>query len=859
MEWGNLLNSLSELPFDPYVHAIVTALSLVGKLFLLFFFLRTSFNKQEGFFLALLLTLFLLGTIYENILHLIGIFVREIWKTEQHDISIFAYRVHWSLFVTFYQALALFLLRLTQKEIHLDFWQIAHGIVNIILSSCFLYIAFFKFGVPSTDEETLTFHVACNDLAVAYILVLFMAVFYKVHQNIGNQKTPLILASQTQYLLMFSFIQLIFEILDTATSKGSWLSYYITCFFPPDGELFSPKRYLLYTLKTALTTYAAYFAIKKIMGLRFLNIRKTIQSKQPFNFLEQFQDIIDQLNITEDIRAVIYPVQSFFSTAFAIPLKQTHLFIRKNNSSEKAAPFAANPELFTKVEQFLALDEHKALVEAFRSAKICVREDIHFTQFCEDDDTKSTEMLQFLDAIQADIFLPIFERGSLVAYIIIEQGARTGKLFTNKERDEMLVFTSYLSNIINVLLQSTVHALHVKVKRLSDELYTKHQENNQLRECLRSFMQSEADRKIGIIFYKRKFTFANESAEQIVGFDLNKSKEHPLAQAISSVAHLVQQYKSSQSTFAYDLSKNKVCITGLLGQDGFSVILYIYYPDISESIKDQLSKLKDPSHFDYLLYLETTQSGRLVNKLIQGSSEKILNFKVQLLATALSKRATLLHLPENDTLPAVEILHVISLRETLHILKLVEFEKNHDIAITLFGLSPFIEKNRPALLEKLNKNGTLFIQNVELLSVETQNLLASFLARGFFNYYKSDHKIFSDVRVICSSHQNLKLLVAEGDFSALLYEELQPTSLTLSSLHAFSQEEVTEIPQSNPITTVSSDEIIDAAVRLGKKALRDPHMMTALWHTFKSRSKIATLLRVHISSVSRWCEKLDLK
>ena len=84
-------------------------------------------------------------------------------------------------------------------------------------------------------------------------------------------------------------------------------------------------------------------------------------------------------------------------------------------------------------------------------------------------------------------------------------------------------------------------------------------------------------------------------------------------------------------------------------------------------------------------------------------------------------------------------------------LKLTAPDKNDDAAIKLFGLNPLMQKDsEPALLEKLDNTGTLFIQNIDYLSVETQNYLAEFIAYGFFHRYKSDHKTFSNVRIICS-------------------------------------------------------------------------------------------------------------
>ena len=118
------------------------------------------------------------------------------------------------------------------------------------------------------------------------------------------------------------------------------------------------------------------------------------------------------------------------------------------------------------------------------------------------------------------------------------------KLFTNKERDEMLVFTSYLSNIINILKYSNLEALHQRHKELTEELYHKHQEINQYKESIRSFMRSNKERKIGILFYKhRKFTFANEAAQELIGIDLNANEGHASPKPVKSVARAYKNIK----------------------------------------------------------------------------------------------------------------------------------------------------------------------------------------------------------------------------------------------------------------------------------------------------------------------------
>ncbi len=153
-------------------------------------------------------------------------------------------------------------------------------------------------------------------------------------------------------------------------------------------------------------------------------------------------------------------------------------------------------------------------------------------------------------------------------------------------------------------------------------------------------------------------------------------------------------------------------------------------------------------------------------------------------------------MPEDDLIPTVEILHHISLRQTLHSIKLTGPEKNDEVAIKLFGLNPLLQKDAPEpLLLKLNDVGNSVIQNIEYLGLEAQNYLAESYFYGFFHKFKSDHKVFSNVRIICSTTKDLLELVNEEKFSKALYNELNKTSLALPSLHTFSESEINEFAQ----------------------------------------------------------------
>ncbi len=901
----NYLHSFYSIISNQYVTLSVLVVALFFKIVILGGCLWYFFKLNSHRFLLGCLIIFMVGLCSDDLASIIQFILRGIMQNKDSIPNWTLYvRFNWCIYISQYQALALFFEHLMLKQINRGYGFYFHLLANLVLSSAYLYLAIFKYHVPTSSPETLWFAQLLAQVIHTYLVVfLFIPMFFRIFR--GNFDIPTILRRHISYLSGFFFPFLFFEMLNNTVL--SWL-------FPYDWA----HRFTFLSLTTVLSSTAIYIVMKRVLGLRFLNIRKTVESKQKFNFLSQFRDILEQLSYATALKELAQLTQTFFHAAFKVPLGRIRLYIRKAETEPDDHSYYDIINTTAKVEQYIGKHENEIITEALRTTKVFVRDDVHFTQFYENDN-ESKEILQFLELINADVFLPIFERKDISAYIIVERDARPGKLYNSKERDEMLVFTTYLSNIINILKYSNLEALHQRHKQLTEELYHKHQEINQYKESIRSFMRSNKERKIGILFYKyRRFTVANEAAQELVGMDLNMNEGHPLTQTMRKLARRVQEYKTSQTAFAQDAQGQKIIVNGIPSLEERATILLIHYPEVSDIIKTHFDKLKDPSTWDYVLYLETTESGQIINQLIPGSSEKLLNFKIDLLSTALSKKATLIDLPEEDLLPTVEVLHDISLRQTLHTIKLTSPESNDEVATTLFGLNPLIKKDaNPALLEKLDNTGTLFIQNIEYLSLETQEYLAEFISFGYFHKFKSEHKVFSNVRIICSTTNNLLKLSNEGRFSQELYNELEQASLIMPPLHELSESEVTglaqgyadqiitedtyknllsltdkdksnlyderplslhafkervhkllvqksskhkisEVTKFDPAYNVTDPDIAHA-VRLGKRALKDPHVMAVLWHKFKNQSKIATLLGVNRSSVNRRCQEYNLK
>ncbi len=816
-----------------------------------------------------------------------------------HVVKIFAY-IAWIFYFSFYTSLILLIESLFEKKYKP---KIHHGILILATGLAIVPFPFFI----AHYVMTLTRHALEGpylSTGYTFFLIIFIPTILYSIIRVKTVVLPAILKKQLRYLLSFFVAPLILSDL---------LQYYFSSFSAPVIVQPIPA-----SLSTMLATIVVYFCFNRIFGLRFLNFKEHVSAAGTFDFIYDFKHVLAQLGNAMNEPEVTHITKSFFHKALHIPYSKTNLIIRNLNNSQPNDE--KNTSLLeSNVENFISICKDQPETAAFlQETKIFIYHEIAFSAFYEETQARKSALL-FLEKINADVFLPIYDKQIIVAYIIVERNARGEHLFTNIERDEMVVFASYLGNIVYLLQNKNLDAIIFKEHAIKAELYNKHQEINQYKESIQSFLRSAKERKIGLLFYKnRKFIFGNQAAQEFVTINLNTQEGHPLTKAFKAIARQVETYKSPQSCLTKNAEGNRVVIAGLPNLEQNNVIFTIYYPEVSDVLKEQINNLKDPSEWDYVLYLETTTSGQLVNQLIPGNGPTLLQFKINLLKAALNKKATLLEIAEEDLADTADILHHISLRQQLHTIKLLSHNKNLDIAIKIFGINPiFDNQNSKPLLEQLNGNGTLFIQNIHFLDLETQQHLSDFIKYGFFRLIKSDQRIYSDVRIICSTNQNLHTLVQEGKFLDSLYNELKSTVLSMPSLLTLSDSEFIDLTNEyveqathtqtlknffeltekekvklthhrpvslhdlkervrsiliqkskkqdiydetyfNPAYNIADPELAEAA-KLGKHALRDQKIMSMLWHKFKNQNKIATFLGVNRSSVNRRCKDFNLQ
>ncbi len=828
-------------------------------------------------------------------------------------------RISWGLLIIQYQSLGFFIESLAEKDYHLTAWRKVLFGISAVFCCYFLFIAFFDNNLTDFYERNVALllptHLAPLEIRMFRYTVLYLlnlitlpSLFLTIIK-IRREKLPKILKKQLKiFMLWFMVPYLITEFLIAMHS------YYASL---------HAHTYSIVGISTILLSYAVYYCLRKVLHLRFLNAEQRIPSVNNTTFINEFKNVLEQLSHATSEQEIERSVQAFFKETFSIGMQRTHLYVRPIHTEINHAHHSSERcKTESLIENFVTTyDTTSALAQFLRTSKVVIRDEIEFNSFYQEDEL-SKVCIRALDAVNADVFLPIYQQQTIVAYIIVEQFSRPQEFFDLGERDQMVVFANYLSNVINLLQNRNLGSLLQQERELREELYNKQQEINQYRECMQAFIRSARQKEIGILFYKnRRFIFGNQTAKELIGININTHEGHALTKAMKELATQVLNYKTSKTIFAHDTAGNKLVISGILNLEHNNVIITVHYPEISDIIRKKIHLLKDPTKWDYLLYLETTQSGKLINQMIPGSGEILLNFKIELLKIALHRKALILTIPEQDLLPMVEILHHISLRENLQTLNLTSTSNPIDIAVKLFGINPILglrpTSSTQPLLEKLNGTGTLFMHNIHFLSLEVQEYLAEFIKFGFYRIFRSDQKMSSDVRIICSTDYNLDTLVQEGKLSTHLFNELKTTTLHMPSLETLPESELNSLTdgfteqairtdtfknilelserekdklissrpaslqelktkvqqvliqkskktniyhetQFDPAYNINTPDLTHAA-RLGKHALKDPNIMAMLWNKFKNQNQIAAFLGVNRSSVNRRCKDYNLQ
>jgi len=862
---------------------------------------KNYYIKRSCFFLILVLTSAMLA----NSAWILKIVRKLFLPSLNYHLCVLWIRIAWAFTVIQFHSLALFIESLIEKEKLFGTRQRVLLIISGTFFSVLMTLSFLSFFFPNAHRsiESQLIATILQYCTFPVLSLSLLVTFFKLN----HAKLPRLLLRQASLFIktmIFPFLLLeatqIYPLSKIKTLLGG--------------------GYAFASASTLMLAYAIFYCARKIIGLRFLNLKNHVERQGGFDFINDFRHVLERFSSVTNVQELRHIARTFFQQAFSIPKYKTHLYIRQPVA--QPGSFEQRQKLSTHehtVERFLSAYQSKELLT---SNNIFFTDNVDFNRFY-DQNEKHQVTLYFLNELNADLFIPIVHGKKLVGYIIVDRYARISdtkrwkEFYGEVERDYMLVFVEYLRNIIHLLHDKNFNNLLQQEKKLEQEVYLKHQEINQYKESIQSFSQLSRQ-AMGIIFYKhRRFTLGNRSAHELINVDLNTKSGHPTTKKLKTLAQQVLEYKTTQTCLIDSPKNEKLVVSGIPNLEQNNVIITVHFPEISDLLKKKIELLKNPSDWGFLLCLETTKSGKQINSLLPGSGETLLNFKINLLKAALGKQALLIDLPEQDTKSVVEVIHNISLKEKLHIINL-QGPTNQDVSAKLFGMNTILgfKATETPLLEKL-ENGTLFIQNIHFLNLEAQEHLAEFIRYGMYRRLKSDQRIRGNVRIICSTTKNPRNALQEGILSKSLFDELHKNFLSMPSLINFSEEELEELIHSfskqfirqeifenllglserekrkiinshplsfhelrmkvkqqlvekskqraigeetdlfEPAYTTTDPDLIEAS-QLGKQALKDPRIMEMLWKKFQNQNKIAIFLGVNRSSVNRRCKEYGL-
>jgi transcriptional regulator with GAF, ATPase, and Fis domain len=890
---------------------IVITTSFLLKLYLIKLLIRSGLKKLTITHSWLLLVGTLVGTFFGDLAWLIKLSREMELISISYTTLVFFIRISWGFLILQYQSLALFLEFLTAKKCYLNMRHKTSLLISSFISAYFFYTAFFDTALTNMITRTVALQQSLLSPDISFEIkmmnvIIYYSLFGLMIPSIINTlrknrliELPVIIMHQLSILLKYLIgSYLLVELLQAANFIFSCQTSYI---------------YSVVSISTIILSCAIYYSITRVLGIRFFNSHNHVQSKPNIEIIHDFKNVLKQFCHVTNIQEISQVTQIFFKDIFDIPFRKTKCYLRTINNHDQESIISEEKKVRMIVESFLT--NHTATIaRLIFEEKILVYDELDFNNFYQTTDETSI-LLSFLKSINADIFLPIYEKKNIIAYIIIDRQPRKKNLYGHIEQDEMVIFAGYLANIINLLQHKNLPSLIQQEKELRNELYQREQEIKQYKESIQSFMHNSMN-QIGIIFFKnRRFSFGNQAARELISINLNTQSGHYLTKTCYNIVHQVMQYKSAQSAITTDEKGEKLALSAVPNLEQNNIILIVHRPEINDILTKRINMLKDPSHWEYLLYLETTKAGHLINHMIPSDSEQLLNFKISLLQHALSSKPVILNLSKPDLLPMVELLHHLSHRNTLQVVSLDRPHDGHNLGIKLFGTQH--DKIEQSLFKKCEQNGTLFIDNVHFLSLEIQDRLADYITYGHYSLLNSEQQIKGNIRLIFSVDTHISQLVTDNLFSKNLYHTVANNIIEMPSLQTLperdlydlidgltqqaiksadfkmmltlNEHERTKIIHNRPtslqhLRTVIEQSLVKKskknnlyqdihfdpayhiidpalaeAVRLGKHALRDEHLMELLWNKFQNQNKIAAFLGVNRSSVNRRCKQFNLQ
>lgn len=854
-----LINFLTKIISGPSFILAISIISFLIKTFI--FFLLIKITKKKLTKHLLLLFLIIIGSSFSDISWIMVLLNELSIIFVKFQYQQFLIRISWGFYSIYYLSLSLLLELMANKSKKtlprqklFIFISATFALFGIILS--LIHFNCYNASMRPFFEQKIFM------LQIIYSTCILMgsSVFLTLNK-IKSNTIPRILQRQLKIFIKFIITPIIFADI-IQLYPFSIITTNIT------------NTYAAVGITSILITYGIFHCTKKIMNIRFLNLKEHVEqpdSIKKFHFIDDFKNVIKEFTTATHVGELDELTKNFFNTAFSIPKNRTRLYVKnisKTNYIKNS--FDLNINSNNKTEELLIDNFVNTYTNEtptgilLRKNKIVIADEVEFSNFYEESE-ELKKLVELMQAISADILIPIFEGNSISGYIIVEKYARINNenknapFYSSFERDQMLVYANYLGNIIKLFQTRSLNQIILQEKELKEEVYGLRKglaQQNEILDYLQTNFENTNKEKIGIIIYKNKtFHVENKLAEQLIQVNLNIHNGDIITKTIKNLAIEANELKEQKKSFIKNKNGENISIIATPRAQKNSVIIAVYKSDLQDIFENNINKIyknklagqdiqknyqnlqstknyyQEPQKYQdnkgnyqefienfntyeykkYILCLETTTAGRLINDFIPSYEQNLVSTKINLLKTSLSKNTILINSCITDAQKISEIIKTIREKTILYTIdakdgkdtkqqknnKNKKQEENLDFLIDLFGVNPyinylqkneFIHQTKTPILEELDSKGVLLIKNIEHIGPKAQEHLLQFIKYGYFKIFKGEKQYFSDVIVICHSTLDLSKTL---DKAALNKPTLDITTLDKMTPHKITTDKTT--------------------------------------------------------------------
>lgn len=309
------LNVIESIIVNPAFVLVTILVSFLLKLLIILFTINQSINARIAQRLRLLLLAILIANMSSDIAWILFLLQKMSIFTIDPHIKKFVARIAWGLVGMQYQGLALFLEGLATRKFLSTIRQKICCTITTLIMLVPIGAAFICFNHPA--PHPLIFTVERIGM-IYYTLFLLPFSLLIVIRKLHLEPLPYILGKQLRIFIYALIIpHLVSEIIHT-------FPIYFTSYIP-GWEL---HNYAIIPFSALFLSIGLFYCARKVMGLRFLNLRDHVQAPPKVTFITNFKTILDQLGQVVNTRELGLITQNFFKEAFGIPLKKTKLYLR---------------------------------------------------------------------------------------------------------------------------------------------------------------------------------------------------------------------------------------------------------------------------------------------------------------------------------------------------------------------------------------------------------------------------------------------------------------------------------------------------------------------------------------------------